>query len=139
MARDIIHEAIREAIERAGWNVTNDPLTIDLTEDDTYFDIDLGAERETSEGVTQKVLAIEIKSFIRSSVINAFHEALGQYLNYQAAIHEQGLDYELFMAISEEGWERLSSFKFIQRRIKQFKLQFILVNIQKKEITKWIR
>ncbi|MEZ4851250.1 MAG: element excision factor XisH family protein [Bacteroidia bacterium] len=139
MAKDIIHEAIREAIERAGWNVTNDPLTIDLTEDDTYFDIDLGAERETSEGVTQKVLAIEIKSFIRSSVINAFHEALGQYLNYQAAIHEQGLDYELFMAISEEGWERLSSFKFIQRRIKQFKLQFILVNIQKKEITKWIR
>ncbi|MCB0846627.1 MAG: fatty-acid oxidation protein subunit alpha [Bacteroidetes bacterium] len=139
MARDIIHEAIREAIERAGWNVTNDPLTIDLTEDDTYFDIDLGAERETSEGVTQKVLAIEIKSFIRSSVINAFHEALGQYLNYQAAIHEQGLDYELFMAISEDGWERLSSFKFIQRRIKQFKLQFILVNIQKKEITKWIR
>jgi hypothetical protein len=111
-----------------------------LDEDDTYFDIDLGAERGfKGNSAVERILAIEIKSFIRASVIHSFHEALGQYLNYQAAIFEQQLDYTLYLAVSEEGWERLSAFKFIQRRIKQFKLQFLIVSIKNKEIIKWIK
>ena len=38
----------RQALEKDGWTVTRDPFTVDLTGDDTYFDIDLAAEKRLS-------------------------------------------------------------------------------------------
>ncbi len=139
MAKDQIHYAIVKALENAGWNVVADPLTIDLTEDDTFFDVDLAAEKKAQLIDVQRIVAIEVKSFSGGSIINAFHEALGQFLNYQAAIEEQGLNMELFLAVSKEGWERLNEYKFIQRRSLQYQLQFLVVDIASKKIDKWIK
>lgn len=139
MAKDFIHEAIKAALQNDGWHIANDPLTIDLTEDDTYFDIDMEAVKEESVFERGKFLAIEVKSFRQTSVIHAFHEALGQFLNYQAVIEEQHLGFDLYLAVSEEGWERLNSLKFVQRRILQYGLQFLVVNVHSKSISKWIK
>ncbi|MCU0347370.1 MAG: XisH family protein [Saprospiraceae bacterium] len=139
MAKDFIHEAIKAALQNDGWHIANDPLTIDLTEDDTYFDIDMEAVKEESVFGRGKFLAIEVKSFRQTSVIHAFHEALGQFLNYQAVIEEQHLGFDLYLAVSEEGWERLNSLKFVQRRILQYGLQFLVVNVHSKSISKWIK
>ena len=138
MAKDYIHYFVKEALENEGWTITADPLTIDLSEDDTFFDVDLSAEK-TDEQVSKKIVAIEVKSFSGGSIINAFHQALGQFLNYQAAIAEQGLDMELFLAVSKEGWERLNEYKFIQRRTLQYGLRFIVVDLTTKNITKWTK
>ena len=113
MAKDSIHYFVKRALINEGWAVTDDPLTLDLREDDTYFDIDLAAEKTPYIQDRKKIVAIEIKSFQSGSIINAFHEALGQYLNYEAAITEQTLNYDLFLAVSNEGWERLNEYKFI--------------------------
>lgn len=138
MAKDFIHYFVKEALKNAGWEVTDDPFTIKLNEDDTFFDIDLAAKRSAPSLAIQRIVAIEIKSFTGGSIINAFHEALGQYLNYQAAIDEQDLNLELFLAVSDKGWERLNEYKFIQRRIIQYQLQFLVVDVNKKIISKWI-
>ena len=37
MAKDLIHLAVREALENDGWTVLKDPFTVDLVDDDTYF------------------------------------------------------------------------------------------------------
>ena len=126
-------------MENEGWKIINDPFTIDLTDDDTYFDIDLEAERPATMFGKERIVAIEIKSFQQASVIHAFHEALGQFLNYEAAIEEQALQLELFLAVSEEGWERINAYKFIQRRILQYGLKFMVVSVHSKTIVKWIR
>ena len=139
MAKDLIHASVKVAMENEGWKIINDPFTIDLTDDDTYFDIDLEAERPATMFEKEKIVAIEIKSFLQASVIHAFHEALGQFLNYKAAIQEQTLHLELFLAVSEEGWERLNAYKFIQRRILQYGLKFMVVSVHSKTIIKWIR
>lgn len=139
MARDLIHEAVREALELEGWKVTDDPFSIILQEDETYFEVDLAAERKNGSPNTEKIIAIEIKSFAGASMIHAFHEALGQFLNYRAAIEEQHLNRDLFIAVSTEGWSRLNRLKFVQRRIKQFKLQFLLVDVYSKSVVTWIR
>jgi hypothetical protein len=139
MAKDVIHDAIKTALQNDGWSVTHDPLTIDLAEDDTYFDIDLEAEKDIALFGRERFLAIEIKSFRQTSIIHAFHEALGQFLNYKAVIAEQNLDLDLYLAVSEEGWNRLNSLKFIQRRILQYGLQFLVVNIYTKSISQWIK
>lgn len=139
MAKDRIHNAVKAALENEGWIVSDDPLTIDLSEDDTFFDVDLAAEKRSQLLDLQKIVAIEIKSFSGGSVINAFHEALGQFLNYPAAIEEQRLNMELFLAVSKEGWERLNEYKFIQRRTLQYKLQFLVIDVAAKRIEKWIK
>lgn len=114
MAKDLIHPAVREALERDGGTVLRDPFTVKLPDDDTFFDIDLSAERPDTETGIVRIAAIEIKSFAGVSVLYAFHEALGQYLNYRAALDEKELDMELYLAVSLEGWERLNSLKFVQ-------------------------
>ena len=139
MAKDLIHEAVRKALEREGWKVTGDPFSIILQEDETYFEVDLAAERKNGGQYAEKIIAIEIKSFAGASMIHAFHEALGQFLNYRAAIEEQRLNRELFIAVSTDGWKRLNKLKFVQRRIKQFKLQFLLVDIHTKSVVTWTR
>ncbi|MFN0036432.1 MAG: element excision factor XisH family protein [Saprospiraceae bacterium] len=88
MAKDLIHNAVKEALINDGWAVTRDPLTVALLEDDTYFDIDLSAERNIAG--QEKIAAIEIKSFTGFSIIHAFHEALGQYLNLPGCVGRAG-------------------------------------------------
>lgn len=139
MAKDLIHIAVREALEKEGWRVTRDPFTIDLLDDDTYFDIDLSAEKPALGGRPTRIAAIEIKSFTGLSILHSFHEALGQFLNYRAAIDEKGFDMDLYLAVSLEGWERLNSLNFVQRRIRQFQLKFILTDIHTKTIVEWIK
>jgi XisH protein len=43
MARDIIHNAVRTALERDGWNITHDPLYLRISDVDLM--VDLAAER----------------------------------------------------------------------------------------------
>jgi hypothetical protein len=50
-------------LELEGWKVTDDPFSIILQEDETYFEVDLAAERKNGSPNTEKIIAIEIKSF----------------------------------------------------------------------------
>lgn len=38
MARDIIHKAVRAALENDDWVITDDPLKIDLEEEEKYIE-----------------------------------------------------------------------------------------------------
>jgi hypothetical protein len=42
-ARDLFHQAVRTALEKEEWLITDDPLEVEL--EDTTLKIDLGAER----------------------------------------------------------------------------------------------
>ena len=44
MAKDIIHNAVKNALIKDGWTITDDPLT--LTYEDATVFVDLGAERK---------------------------------------------------------------------------------------------
>lgn len=138
MARDVIHEGIKQAFINDGWTILEDPLQVDLIDDDTFFEIDLSVEKILETGEITRLFAIEIKSFNRPSLINSFHEALGQFLNYKAALAEGNYNHHLYIAVSELGWEKLAEVNFIQRRIRQFGLQFIIVDIDNKKIIKWL-
>ena len=43
-AKDKIHDAVKNALIKAGWTITDDPLSLTFAEDATVF-VDLGAER----------------------------------------------------------------------------------------------
>jgi hypothetical protein len=47
-ARDLFHNAVRNALQKEGWNITHDPLTIKFGKD--KLSIDLGAEQYPCKG-----------------------------------------------------------------------------------------
>ena len=77
--RDIFHESVRRGLEKAQWNISHDPLELEW--EDTTFKIDLAAERLIAAERDGRKIAVEIKSFVSSSLISDFHTALGQFLN----------------------------------------------------------
>ena len=84
--RDFIHVAVREALENDGWSITDDPYIIELTFEENFFSVDLGASKILNAFKGDEKVLIEIKSLNKESIINEFHTVLGQFLNYRDAM-----------------------------------------------------
>ena len=86
-ANDIFHDAIKHALEKEGWLITHDPLSLQIGGVEMY--IDLGAEQLIAAEKHGEKIAVEIKSFVAVSVLYEFHLAIGQYRNYQLALLQE--------------------------------------------------
>jgi XisH protein len=98
MAKDIIHEAAKQALINSGWTITHDPFYLKFFGKD--LNIDLGAERLIGAEKGTERIAVEIKSFINTSMVYDYHLALGQYLNYMLALQRNAPDRILYLAIT---------------------------------------
>ena len=58
MAKDFFSEAVKNALRKDGWEITNDPLALEYG--DTAFEIDLGAERILGAERSGERIAVEI-------------------------------------------------------------------------------
>ena len=135
--RDSIHEAVKTALVKDGWTITDDPLYIEIDGGEQSFQVDLGAEKIIGAEKDNQQIAVEIKTFVAPSVLSGFHTVLGQYLDYRDAMIEGKVDRELFLAVSKEVYERMTSIKFINRRIAQYDLKIVIVDIVEQEIFQW--
>ncbi|MFN5754958.1 MAG: element excision factor XisH family protein, partial [Pseudanabaena sp.] len=61
-AKDRFHAVVRIALEKEQWNVTDDPLRLDIG--GTKFEIDLGAEQLLAAERGKEKIAVEIKTFL---------------------------------------------------------------------------
>jgi Holliday junction resolvase-like predicted endonuclease len=61
MARDLIHNIIRKALENEGWTITQDPYPIKVG--GFEMEIDLAAENLFAAERESEKIAVEIKSF----------------------------------------------------------------------------
>lgn len=97
MARDLFHYIVRSALEKDGWNITDDPLIINSG--GVGLEIDLAAERLIAAEKSGEKIAIEIKTFASASKISEFHTALGQFINYRTALRIEEPYRKLFLAV----------------------------------------
>lgn len=95
MARkDKLHDAVVEALEKDGWIITDDPYRLRMGRVELLAD--LGAEKLLAAEKGREKVVIEIKTFGRLSIISAFHEAVGQFRNYQRILNANGENRKLF-------------------------------------------
>jgi hypothetical protein len=135
MARDLFHNAVRAALEKEHWRITNDPLTIPFGDAD--LQIDLGAEGLIGCELEGKKIAVEIKVFSASSFVNAFHQALGQFLNYRLALLENEPDRHLFLAVPQDVYERSFGRKLVQAALLHFSISHLVYNPEQEVIVLW--
>ncbi|QSV61394.1 MAG: fatty-acid oxidation protein subunit alpha [Dolichospermum sp. DL01] len=135
-AKDFFHNAVRLALEKDGWLITDDPLSFKLTEN-VKVRIDLGAEKLiTAEKDNQKI-AVEVKSFIGLSAISEFHTAIGQFLNYKVVLTQKDPHRILYLAISEDIYEGFFLDSFIQTVLQTYEIKLLVFDVKKEEILLW--
>lgn len=74
-AKDIIHDAVCEALKNDGWRITHEPYAIEYGT--IKLSVDLAAEPLVAAERNGQRIAVEIKSFIGRSPIQDFKLALG--------------------------------------------------------------
>lgn len=138
MTRDIIHNAVKNALIKDGWQITHDPYTIQY--DDERVMIDLGAERLLAAERKGQKIAVEIKSFVGHSNLHDMEVAIGQYVTYLSFLEIVEPDRKLYLAISDLTYESIfQRRKTIQFLMERNQIPLIIVNVSDEELMKWIR
>jgi hypothetical protein len=137
MAKDIYHEAVKNALIKDGWTITADPYPLEYEDVELYPD--LAVEKLISETQKQRKIIIEIKSFISLSLMKDFELALGQYIFYRDLIQLSQDEYqEIYLAIKDEIYDTFFQRKSIKAVVKLHQVSLLIINTEKEEIVKWI-
>jgi hypothetical protein len=134
-ARDKFHHAVRQALEKDDWIITDDPLRIQVAEVELL--LDLGAERLIAAEKQGQKIAVEIKTFASASAISEFHTALGQFLSYQFALEERDPDRQLYLAIPQEAWRVFFAKRFTRVMVERYDIKLVVYNPATEEIVSW--
>jgi hypothetical protein len=138
MAKDKYHDIVKQALIDEGWIITHDPYKIKLGKRRGY--IDLGAEKAiiAAEKSGEKI-AVEIKTFSGGSDLDAFEDALGQFLLYWRALRLKEPDRKLFLAVPHSFYERFFEDVFFKDTAIEFNVKMIVYDETKLKIVEWIR
>jgi hypothetical protein len=136
-ALDQYHNAVRTALVKEGWTITDDPLTLIIS--GARLHIDLGAERVlAAERGTEKI-AVEVKTFGGVSKIADLENAAGQYIVYRTALRRRQPERVLYLAVPET---ILAGFfqdrELWQALVEDEKIHLIGYDPIQQELTKWL-
>ncbi len=134
-ARDLFHKAVKNALQKEDWIVTDDPLEIEFEK--VTLKIDLGAERLIAAQREGEKIAVEIKSFASNSAVSDFHTALGQFLNYQIALEENEPERELYLAVPVDAYETFFQTRLAQIAVRRHQLKLIIYDPIMEVIVRW--
>lgn len=134
--RDKFHDAVRHALEKESWIITDDPLDFRVGEVD--FEIDLGAEQVIGAEKNGQKIAIEIKTFLEESPVSAFHKATGQYDNYLMGLELYEPDRKLYLAIPASVYNSFFQRPFVKLVVERKQIRLIVFQTTKETIIKWI-
>jgi hypothetical protein len=135
-ARDIFHQAVKTALTKEHWRITDDPLVLQVGGIDLY--VDLGAEKLLAAEKDQHQIAVEVKSFLGPSLVADFHLALGQFLNYRLALAQQDPQRRLYLAVPTETFTTFFALPFIQAAVQLYQLALIIYDTEQEEVIQWI-
>lgn len=140
--KDKYHNQVRLALEKDGWIVTHDPYMLRIPDQKGKprdYPIDLGAENLLGAEKENIRIAIEIKTFGGSSVINDYHKALGQYMDYLVGLKFQEPDRKLFLAVTDKTFREIQANPLAKLSVEHYKISIILFDPEDKTIIEWIQ
>jgi hypothetical protein len=135
-AQDSIHDAVVRAIQKDGWAVRDDPLTIEFGE--LYLFIDLGAERTVIAERGVERIAVEIKSFPSKSKVADLQQAVGQYAVYRAFLREVEPERALYLAVSTETHDRVFARPTGELVRADVGIFLVVIDVGAEEVVSWI-
>jgi XisH protein len=133
---DKLHDAVRHALEKEGWTITHDPLPLKIG--NLKLEVDLGAEKLIGAQKDNQKIAVEVKSFLKTSKITEFYHAFGQFFPYKVALQQLEPDRILYLAVPDYIHEALFGEVLIQSLLEQYPIKLIIYVADVEEIQTWI-
>ncbi|MCA6524363.1 MAG: XisH family protein [Pseudanabaena sp. M135S2SP2A07QC] len=135
MHSGLVHDAVRNALIKDGWQITEDPLFLKIGGVELY--IDLGAEKLIAAERNNEKIAVEIKSFINPSSLTDFHLAMGQFLNYRVALKVGEPERKLFLAVPDTAYRTFFQKEFARMVIAEYQPEILVYDIENEVIVTW--
>jgi hypothetical protein len=135
-ASDSTHDAVRNALVKDGWTITDDPFTLDYAGVSVL--IDLAGERLVAAERGSVRIAVEIKTFAGQSPVRDYRDALGQFDLYRMMLEDLDPDRKLYIATSETAYGKLFGMEAIRRLNAKRPLPPVIVRIPSGEVVQWI-
>ncbi len=133
--RDFYHDAVKRAIQRDGWTVTQEPLYLPFGS--TQLEVDLAAEKIFAQRGAVRI-AVEVKNFLQENMnASELQKSLGQYQLYDVLIEEENLSYRLYLAITESAYKTVFSTTAVQSLIRRNNMGLIIFNPETETIVEW--
>lgn len=136
MAKDSIHDSVKNALIQDGWTIIADPFR--LTYQEFRLFADLAAERPFTAEREGKKIIVEVKTFAGLSFIKELEQALGQYRIYLDIISELELGYELYLAVSDRIYDALFEREGARMIVRRNQLRLLVVQVDEQRIVRWI-
>jgi hypothetical protein len=134
-ALDIYHNAAKQALIKDGWTITHDPLHLRWGRKDMC--VDLGAKRLIIAEREEQKIAVEVKSFLGVSEMQAFRDAVGQFAIYRAVLRRTYPDFILYLAIRDVVYSSFFEEPIGQILIEDENLKLVVFDAEKEEILQW--
>ncbi|MEA5627710.1 XisH family protein [Nostoc sp. UHCC 0251] len=128
-AKDLFHNAVKQALLKEQWVITADPLKIKIER--VKFEIDLAAEKILAADKAGRKIAVEIKSFLNSSVITDFHSA------YRLALQMSEPDRILYLAVPVDTFDSFFQERFTQEAVKLYQVKLVSYDPLQEVIVQW--
>ncbi|BBD60988.1 fdxN element excision controlling factor protein [Nostoc sp. HK-01] len=136
-AKDIFHEAVKQALQKEQWIITDDPLKFKFG--NVNFQVDLGAERLLAADRGDEKIAVEIKSFLNPSAITDFYAALGQFLSYRLALESTQSERVLYLAVPVDAYQNFFQLEFTQTALQKYQVLLVVYDPVNEVIVQWIK
>ncbi len=135
-AKDIYHHTVKKALEKNGWTITDDPLTLKIGRRSAM--IDLGAEKLIAAELDNLKIAVEIKSFLNPSPLTDLENALGQFILYSKILNLQEPERRLYLAINKPVLEDIFAEQIGQLILETTDLKLLVFDSTTEDIVRWI-
>ena len=141
--RDAIHQTVRDALVKDGWDVTDDPYVISYGE--RFLFVDLGASNVPAAGQfigaqrRDQKIAVEIKDFRGKSAISNLEQAIGQYVLYQLLLKQVDPKRKVYLAITHLAYDEIFSEPIGELVVNELPMDLIVIDSNTVEVKKWIR
>ncbi|MEO0758097.1 MAG: XisH family protein [Cyanobacteria bacterium J06648_16] len=135
-AKDLFHTAVKRALQKEQWTITDDPLKFKFG--NVNFRVDLGAERVVAAERAGEKIAVEIKSFLNPSAVTDFYAALGQFLSYRLALEPVQPDRKLYLAVPLDAYQTFFQYEFTQAAIERYEISILVYEPVSEIVTAWI-
>ena len=136
--RDTLHDAVRQAISKDGWRITEDPYVISYGERFLFVDIGavetgfVGAEREGNR------IVIEIKPFRGRSPVADLEQAVGQYVIYRLLLGRVDPERDIYLAVTDIIFDEIFSEPIGELVINELPLWLVVIDAERMKGKQWI-
>jgi hypothetical protein len=128
---DKYHDNVVRALEKEGWRITADPMTLYVHGQHLY--VDLRAEKDN------QVILVEIKVFEgNASPATYLAQSLGQYLLYQVMVGLLRWNIPIYLAIPEAAYKGFLSKRVASTALNRLNAKLIVYNPINEVIAQWI-